>query len=87
MVSVLRAREALARLSEALPEKISKLPLPGRSSRTKSVSRDYGAKYMIDRWGVRRLHETICNVRFPGLDLSHVRPLGAPASTRGAKAT
>jgi integrase len=61
--------------------------LPGRSSRTKSVSRDYGAKYMIDRWGARRLHETICNISFPGLDLSRVKPLGVPKHTRGTKAT
>jgi hypothetical protein len=29
----------------------------------------------------------ICNFSFPGLDLSRVRPLGAPTSTGGAKAT
>ena len=60
-------------LRRATPDAELRDALPGRSSRTKSVSRDYGAKYMIDRWGVRRLHETICNVRFPGLDLSRVR--------------
>jgi integrase len=74
-------------LRRATPDAELRDTLPGRSSRTKSVSRDYGAKYMIDRWGARRLHETICNIGFPGLDLSRVRPLGAPASTRNAKAT
>ena len=40
--------------------------LPGRSSRSKSVSRDYGAKYMLDRWGVETLRKTIEAISYPG---------------------
>ncbi|WP_343208230.1 site-specific integrase [Bradyrhizobium sp. Ai1a-2] len=59
--------------------------LPGRSSRNKSVSRDYGAKYMIDRWGVATLRKTIEGISYPGLDLSRVRPLNTPTTARGNK--
>jgi len=38
-----------------------------------SVSRGYGARYMIDRWGLRTLKETIDAISYPGLDLSRVR--------------
>jgi hypothetical protein len=44
-----------------------------------------GAKQMLQRWGVQRLHETICNVSFPGLDLSRVRPSKAPRSRTAPK--
>src|SRR5215471_17668937 len=59
--------------------------LAGRSAAGKSVSRQYGAKQMLQRWGVQKLHEVICAVSFPGLDLSRVRPLITPTTSRGNK--
>lgn len=47
---------------------------PGRSSRNKSVSRDYGAKEALARWGVQALKEAVDKITYPGLDLSRVRP-------------
>jgi integrase len=46
-------------LRRATPDAELRDALPGRSSGEKSVSRSYGAKYMIDRWGLRTLKETI----------------------------
>jgi integrase len=69
-------------LRRATPDAELRDALPGRSSRNKSVSRDYGAKYMIDRWGVEALKETIDRISYPGLDLSRVKPLGVPTRTR-----
>jgi integrase len=72
-------------LRRATPDAELRDALPGRSSRSKSVSRDYGAKYMIDRWGVETLRKTIEGISYPGLDLSRVRPLGVPTRTRGTR--
>jgi hypothetical protein len=72
-------------LRRATPDEELRDALAGRSSAGKSVSRGYGAKQMLQRWGVQRLHETICNVSFPGLDLSRVRPLNKPTKTRSNK--
>ena len=70
-------------LRRATPDEELRDALAGRSSSGKSVSRQYGAREMLRRWGVQRLHETICNVSFPGLDLSRVKPLGTPTTSRG----
>jgi integrase len=69
-------------LRRATPDEELRDALAGRSSAGKSVSRGYGAKQMLQRWGVQKLHETICNVSFPGLDLSRVRPLNTPTTAR-----
>ena len=60
--------------------------LAGRTS-GKSVSRRYGAKAMLERWGVKSLKTAIDEINFPGLDLSRVRPLGTQTPTRRTKAT
>ena len=53
-------------LRRATPDAELRDALPGRSSRSKSVSRDYGAKYMIDRWGVETLSKL--STALPTLD-------------------
>jgi integrase len=68
-------------LRRATPDAELRDALPGRSSRSKSVSRDYGAKYMIDRWGVETLRKTIEAISYPGLDLSRVEPLGTSTTS------
>ena len=52
-----------------------------------TVSGGYGAKRMLERWGAQTLKAAIDKISYPGLDLSRVRPLGAPTNTRGTKAT
>jgi integrase len=47
--------------------------IAGRSS-GKSVSRSYGAKSMLSRWGVEALREAVEGVSYPGLKLPRVRP-------------
>jgi integrase len=69
-------------LRRATPDAELRDALPGRSSGEKSVSRGYGAKYMIDRWGLSTLKETIDAISYRGLDLSRVRPLRTPKSVR-----
>jgi len=64
-------------LRAATPDEELRNAIQGRSNRNANrVSRGYGAKHMLDRWGVTKLQETISNITFPGLDLSRVRPLG-----------
>jgi integrase len=72
-------------LRRATPDEELRDALAGRSSSGKSVSRQYGAKQMLKRWGVERLHDVICAVSFPGLDLSRVKPLDSPKRTRTKK--
>jgi integrase len=50
-----------------------------------TVSGGYGAKNMLHRWGANVLREAIEKITYPGLDLSRVKPLGAPTRTRGTK--
>jgi integrase len=50
-----------------------------------TVSGGYGAKNMLHRWGARLLAEAIEKISYPGLDLSRVKPLGAPTRTRGTR--
>ena len=69
-------------LRRATPDEELRDALAGRSSAGKSVSRGYGAKQMLQRWGVQKLHDVISAVSFPGLDLSRVKTLGV--STRSA---
>ena len=61
-------------LRRATPDEELRDALAGRSAAGKSVSRQYGAKQMLQRWGVQKLHETICSVTFPELDLSRLNP-------------
>jgi hypothetical protein len=51
----------------------------------KSVSRTYGAKYMVERWGVQPLKEAVEKISYPGLDLWRVKPFGTVRRTRGTK--
>jgi integrase len=68
-------------LRRATPDAELRDALPGRSTGKKSVSRDYGAKYMIDRWGLEVLKETMERISYPGLDLSRVKPPGTASRT------
>lgn len=52
-----------------------------------SVSGNYGAKEMLDRFTAPVLVDAINRISYPGLDLSRVRPLDAPTSSRGTKGT
>jgi hypothetical protein len=49
--------------------------LTGHSTKG-SVSRGYGAKDMVRRFGIERLVEAISAAKFNGLDLSHVQAPG-----------
>jgi integrase len=73
-------------LRQATPDEELRDALAGRSS-GKSVSRTYGAKGMLRRWGVKALKNAIDKIEFPGLDVSRVRPFGNVKSTRGTKRT
>jgi hypothetical protein len=71
-------------LRQATPDEELRDALAGRSS-GKSVSRTYGAKAMLRRWGVKALKNAIDHIEFPGLDLSRVKPLSEPTHTGGTK--
>jgi integrase len=71
-------------LRAVTPDEELRDALAGRSGQ-KSVSRDYGAKNMLRRWGVERLKETIDKISYPGLDLSRVQPTGIQKRSRGGK--
>jgi integrase len=73
-------------LRKATPDEELRDALAGRSS-GKSVSRRYGAKAMVDRWGVKALKAAIDKISYPGLDLSRVRPLETQKRTRGTRTT
>jgi len=60
--------------------------LTGHSSAS-TVSGGYGAKNMLQRFGVKLLQKAVAQISYPGLDLSRVRPLSATRLTRGNKAT
>jgi integrase len=68
-------------LRRATPDEELRDALAGRSS-GKSVSRTYGAKAMVERWGVKTLKAAIDKVSYPGLNVSRVRPFGAVMRTR-----
>lgn len=72
-------QDALRR--KGTPDEELRDALPGRSS-GKSVSRRYGAKEMLERWGVGVLADAINRISYPGLDLSRVKPLGTPTASR-----
>jgi hypothetical protein len=72
-------------LRQATPDEELRDSLAGRSS-GKSVSRRYGAKAMLERWGVTALKSAIDKINYPGLDLSRVRTSGPAKRARGAKA-
>ncbi|MBR0870299.1 site-specific integrase [Bradyrhizobium tropiciagri] len=72
-------------LRQATPDEELRDALAGRSS-GKSVSRRYGAKAMLDRWGVTALKTAIDNIAYPGLNLSRVRTSGLVRRTRATKA-
>ena len=71
-------------LRQATPDEELRDALAGRSS-GKSVSRTYGAKGMLRRWGVNALKNAIDNIKFPGLDVSRVRPFEKVKGRRGTK--
>lgn len=71
-------------LRQATPDEELRDALAGRSS-GKSVSRRYGAKAMLERWGVNALKSAIDKINYPGLDLSRVRTSGPAKRVRGAK--
>lgn len=71
-------------LRQATPDEELRDALAGRSS-GKSVSRRYGAKAMVERWGVRALKAAIDKIDYPSLDLSRVRPLATTRRARGTK--
>jgi integrase len=73
-------------LRRATPDEELRDALAGRSS-GKSVSRTYGAKAMVDRWGVKVLKAAIDKISYPGLDLSRVKPLSTPTASRRTKST
>jgi hypothetical protein len=58
--------------------------LAGRSSGKKSVSRSYGAKNMLRRWGVEKLQAAVESIVYKGLSLSRVRPFEAKATRRSS---
>jgi hypothetical protein len=71
----LRVRQSDSSIfASATPDEELRDALADRSAAGKSVSRQYGAKQMLQRRGVQKLHETICSVTFPELDLSSVNP-------------
>lgn len=76
-------------LRRTTPDEELRDALTGRSSgKGKSVSRTYGAKAMLQRWGVQALKRAVDDISYPGLDLSRVRPLGAVMRSRSiTKAT
>jgi len=59
-------------LRHATPDEELRDAIQGRSNQ--SVSRGYGAKAMLDRWGAELLGNTVAKISYPGLDLSRVRP-------------
>jgi integrase len=61
-------------LRRATPDEELRDAIQGRSNQ-KSVSRGYGAKAMLDRWGTKILARTVSKISYPGLDLSRVGPL------------
>lgn len=71
-------------LRRTTPDEELRDALTGRSS-GKSVSRTYGAKHMLERWGVKALKEAIDKISYPGLDLSRVQPMGAVRRSRGKR--
>jgi len=72
-------------LRRATPDEELRDAIPGRSSRGKSVSRDYGANDMIVRWGAQVLKEAVEKISYPELHLSRVRPPGTTKRARGTK--
>lgn len=69
-------------LRQATPDEELRDALAGRSS-GKSVSRRYGAKAMLERWGVTALTAAIDKINYPGLDLSRVLTSGPVRRSRG----
>ena len=69
-------------LRQATPDEELRDALAGRSS-GKSVSRRYGAKAMVGRWGVQTLKQAMDGVTYPGLDLSRVKTTGVVERAHG----
>ncbi|WP_441256762.1 hypothetical protein AB7Z32_37200 [Bradyrhizobium sp. 482_C4_N1_1] len=68
-------------LRRTTPDEELRDALTGRSS-GKSVSRTYGAKAMLQRWGVTALKRAVDEISYPGLDLSRVRPIASRTSKK-----
>jgi hypothetical protein len=60
-------------LRKASPDEELRDALTGHRG-PKSVGRDYGAKEMLMRFGIKLLKNAVEKVAYQGLDLSHVRP-------------
>jgi hypothetical protein len=71
-------------LRRATPDEELRDALAGRSS-GKSVSRTYGAKAMLERWGGDTLSNTIEKISYAGLDLTRVRPMAKSTTSRTKK--
>ncbi|MBR1255209.1 site-specific integrase [Bradyrhizobium sp. AUGA SZCCT0240] len=71
-------------LRRATPDEELRDALAGRSS-GKSVSRTYGARAMLERWGGDTLSNTIEKISYPGLDLTRVRPMANSNTSRTKK--
>jgi integrase len=54
-------------------------------SQASSVSWGYGAPAMLSRFGAAALCDAINRISYPGLDLSRVKPLGTPTTSRANK--
>ncbi len=61
-------------LRKATPDEELRDALTGHRG-PKSVGRDYGAKEMLTRFGIKLLKNAVGKVAYQGLDLSRVRPL------------
>lgn len=68
-------------LRKASPDEELRDALAGHSNEG-SVSRGYGAKTAVQRFGVKALVATISKVKYAGLDLSHVK-IELPKSRKG----
>jgi len=67
-------------LRKASPDEELRDALTGHRG-PKSVGRDYGAKEMLARWGIKPLKNAVGKVAYQGLDLSRVRPFVAARDT------
>ncbi|MBR1281587.1 site-specific integrase [Bradyrhizobium sp. AUGA SZCCT0177] len=71
-------------LRKASPDEELRDALTGHRG-PKSVGREYGAKEMLTRFGIKLLKDAVARVEYHGLDLSHVRPVGVRTTTAKRK--
>jgi hypothetical protein len=68
-------------LRKASPDEELRDALTGHKG-PKSVGRDYGAKEMLTRFGIKLLKNAVGKVAYQGLDLTRVRPLAVVMRAR-----